>query len=509
MINKENFTPFIVAVIILAVYIAFPTKNYYWDGIEFAQLIENTAALNASLLHPNHLFYNAFGYSFYKLAGALGSDARAVTVLQILNSILSAAAAFVLFHILKLSFRSNYLAAALVFLFSFSALWWKFSTDANSYVPSVLFIVISFYLIHPKRPAKPLAVALTHTLAMCFHQLAVFFFPVVVLGLYFQTSNASNREKLRNIVLYGAVAFILTFGAYSLSFYLQTGGANPRALAAWLTSYSPENGFIFNLKDCFRYTLNGQFKLFFGGRFNFLKEVLGAFTILLIGVLAAALIGLIVQLIRSWKTRRPAKNAAAFGSRKPLFWLCAAWATSYVLFLFFWIPQNTFYRMFYLPAAIVLIGILLDKYRAPDRTFGRTALFVVIAAIANFLFFIYPYGQVRKETPLAMAFQMNKVWSPRTVVYFSRMEADNRLVQYFNPATEWRKLENDIAPEKLESELRAVTQAGGEVWADTSAVSGFAKQKELSEWFERHSAGQPQYRINDPAYNVVFVKIVP
>ncbi len=506
MINKEKAVPFIIVLVLLVIYVAFPTKNYYWDGIEFAHLIENTASFGTSLLHPNHLFYNAFCYAIYKAVRAVGIDARALTVLQTIGSVLSALAAFVLFHVLKLSFRSNYLAAALTFLFSFSALWWKFSTDANSYVPSVLFIIIGFYLIHPARAPKPLAVALTHTLAMCFHQLAVFFFPVALLGLYFQASTTSNREKYRRIVLYGAVAFVLTFGAYALSFYLQTANPNPRALFAWLTSYSPENGFIFNFKDCFRYSLNGQVKLFFGGRFNFLREVLGPFTILLLGVLAAALLGLIVQVIRSWKANKSGKTP---DSLKRLAWLCVLWAAVYILFLFFWIPQNTFYRMFYLPAVITLIGILLNKYRSSDRIFGRTALFVVIAGGANFLFFIYPYAQVRKETPLALALEMNKVWSPATVVYYSRIEADNRLVQYFNPATKWVKLENDTSAEKLDSELRRVYQNGGEVWMETFAISQFAKNNELSEWFNRHTAGQPQYKVNDPAYNVVFVKIAP
>ncbi len=47
-----------------AIYLAFPTKNYYWDGITYARAIEHTAALNPTLLHPNHLFYEGLGYIF-------------------------------------------------------------------------------------------------------------------------------------------------------------------------------------------------------------------------------------------------------------------------------------------------------------------------------------------------------------------------------------------------------------------------------------------------------------
>jgi hypothetical protein len=42
----------------LLVYLLFPTKNYYWDGIFFARVIEDASTLNPSLLHPNHLAGN-------------------------------------------------------------------------------------------------------------------------------------------------------------------------------------------------------------------------------------------------------------------------------------------------------------------------------------------------------------------------------------------------------------------------------------------------------------------
>jgi hypothetical protein len=260
---REKIVLITTLIFILVIYLAFPTRNYYWDGIEFAQLIENADSLNASLLHPNHLFYNSVGYIFYKSVTALGINARAITVLQTVNSILSVFAAAALFRILKTSLRSNYLTVTLTFLFAFSALWWKFSTDANSYVPSVLFVIISFYLIHPARKAKPPAVALTHTAAMCFHQLAVFFFPVIVLGIYFQNSKQSGRRKVRDVISYGATAFVLTFGAYAGSFYWQTGNTSLRELFGWLTYYSPEHGFSDSFKDCLRYNYRRSVKTLF------------------------------------------------------------------------------------------------------------------------------------------------------------------------------------------------------------------------------------------------------
>src|SRR5688572_19923674 len=102
-----------IFLIIAIVYLAFLTKNYYWDGIYFAYLIEHAASLDATLIHPNHPFYNPLGYLFYKLASAIGITARAVTVLQVVNCVLSALTSLLFFLVLKRCFRSKFAALSL------------------------------------------------------------------------------------------------------------------------------------------------------------------------------------------------------------------------------------------------------------------------------------------------------------------------------------------------------------------------------------------------------------
>src|SRR4026209_710560 len=98
--NLRQIAPWLLMVAIALVYLTFPTRVYYWDGIVFAQAIEDAARLSPSLVHPHHLIYTFGGYIFYKLLLALGFNLRAVTALQILNCLLSAACAGVLFSIL-------------------------------------------------------------------------------------------------------------------------------------------------------------------------------------------------------------------------------------------------------------------------------------------------------------------------------------------------------------------------------------------------------------------------
>ena len=54
--------PWVLCLAIAAIYLAFPTKVYYWDGITFAQAIEDASSPNATLTHPNHLIYSYVGY---------------------------------------------------------------------------------------------------------------------------------------------------------------------------------------------------------------------------------------------------------------------------------------------------------------------------------------------------------------------------------------------------------------------------------------------------------------
>ena len=66
----------------------------------------------------------------------------------------------------------------------------------------------------------------------------------------------------------------------------------------------------------------------------------------------------------------------------------AIWLATYVVFLFFWLPWNTFYKLFCLPPIIVILAHLLMPYRGPRRY--RLILFVATLALANLGFYIYP-----------------------------------------------------------------------------------------------------------------------
>lgn len=374
--------------------------------------------------------------------------------------------------------------------------------------PAYFFLVISFYFILPGQRSRPFVVALAHTISMCFHQLSVFFFPVAVAGIFLQTASLPTRQRLLKIIEYSGTSFLVTFGIYCLSFYLQTGSLDFGKLVVWLTHFSPEIGFVFNIKESLIHTFRGEIKLFFEGRFNFLKEIVNPFTIFLIVVLLTALVGLVVQIYQIWRDRRIEKLGNSNIEFRSLTLLCVVWASTYLIFLFFWIPMNTFYRMFYLPSFIILIGILLCRHDLPEKRKWLAPSFVVVMAVSNFLFFIYPYSHVRKVTPLELALNMNSIWSKGSVIYYSRMESDNQLIKYFNPYTSWKRVE-ETEIDDLESEMRTIYEQGGDVWMETTAFEEFSRSDAGTEWLNIHRDKRSTFKLDDPAYNVILIKIVP
>ena len=483
------------------IYLAFPTRVYYWDGITFARAIEDASSLDPSLVHPNHLIYNFAGYLFYKLLRTFGVELRALTALQILNSLLSAVCASVLFAILRDTLRSLYLAVCLTLLFAFSATWWKFSTDANAYIASVLFLLVSFYLVLPERKARPWLVALTFFFSMAFHQLAVLMFPVLALGVYLQDGPISIKRRVANALYFSILSAILILASYAYLFSLARGSFDIYEFKRWITYYSPDADTQFRLWSTLQYTLRGHVRLFFGGRFNLLKGLVNPLVVLLLACLIAAVLWLLVELLRGLgkTTNNDRERKLRLQPReKTVLLLSLVWTIVYVVFLHFFLPQNTFYRLFYLPALILLLGAGLSSLKDKASNSWRLAAFVAAVGLANFLFLIYPFSHVEKYPPLAFALQMNREWPVGTVIVYGAESSDVSLLRYFTPGTKWKLLR----PSTIED-------LGGTAWLETSAIDQLASTAEGARWLETHARKESLKELADSAYRIRFLRVEP
>jgi hypothetical protein len=492
---------------ILLVYLLFPTKNYYWDGIFFARLIESASGFYPSLLHPNHLLYNVIGYFLYKLAHAVGMQWRAIEVLQFANSVVSVLTAYLLYRILKRSLRSNYLVWALTLWFAFSSTWWKFSTDTNAYVFSVFCLLLAFYLTLEEFKPRPLLVALVLSAAVLLHQLAVIAYPALAVALFWQASEMSASRRKLLVVQFCILSFLLVFSTYYYCFYFVTGTWSLARFTRWVTSYSPDASFSFDFLSNFGYTLRGNVRLFFSARLSLLSGLVSPAIVVVIAVFAVAVLLWLFAMIRGTRPRNfnPKNILPRLLAERPMK-VYLLWIGLYVVFLFFWLPHNTFYRLFYLPAIILLIGAWLTTRKGHERPTYRLGLFVAVMALSNFLFFIYPNSHAGKNPPLSLALEMNNVWKPGTIVYFHSENSDNNLVAYFNPAIEWRPLRSLV---QMGDELKQVYEDGKTAWLEASAIDQLRANPEGTEWLSRHGRSETWRERKQRGYNVKFIQVRP
>ena len=490
---------------LLAIYLTFPTQDYYWDGISFAQDIEDAASLNPLLLHPNHLVYTPIGYGLFKAVQAIGVNVRSLRVLQIANSILAAIAAVLLFELLLAISSSPYMSVVLTSLFAFSATWWKFSTDANAYIASVLLLLCCFYFLLPDRRSRPLLVATLHTAAMLLHQLSVLFFPVAVVGILQQNAAGSVHERIKAVIKYAAAAFCGTVVIYFCAFYLRHKMANPLTFMDWISSHAPGAAFTFQLWRNALLGLRGTLRLVLAAKASWIFER-NPITLTLIVLLVLAVLAL---LLLFFKTRH---ELLRFGLRfgpgtLPIVRMSLTWIACYSLFLLVWEPANTFYRLFYLPAIILLLAaVWVEADRRAYRHRGRAALLVAAIALTNFTFSILPHTKPENNPRVAFALRMQPLWKPGTVIYFADFigNIDDWTMRYFNPQTEWRQLDTNLVLFE-----NAITQARSKetsVWLDTTALKLSEQDREFRARFERIATLGSSYRAGS-GYDIRFVEV--
>ncbi|MFY9618284.1 MAG: hypothetical protein WAQ99_00625 [Pyrinomonadaceae bacterium] len=493
-----------VFAVTLLSYILLLTRNYYWDGIFFAHTIENAPRLNASLVHPSHLLDMVFQYVIYRAVLLTGLQPRALTVMQVSNCIFAALAGCVFFRICLESFKSRYVSLVSTALFAFSATWWKFSTDANSYILAVLLLLCCFSLALPQQKPRPLVLAMVHALAICVHQLSVLFFPVAVAALIFQCRGLPRNDQIKCVAKYVLTVVTVTVAVYFAMFYLATGSLSVRRFATWITYFSPEHGFTFSVWNNLVHTLRSQWRVFLGGRTGFVRDLWGPVILTLVAVSLLVVLAFFARMLRRVSELKAAV-ATAIRERaqfKPLTTLCIIWALVYIVFLFFFIPQNTFYRLFYLPALVILAATLLATIESSPNHVRRYRAALLAAAVffSNLTLSQYPSTQVRANPPLQLALTLNQAWPGGTTVYFASSNSDNLLVKYFNPASVWI----EASPDVLTRDVSVLPPSGRSGWLETTLIDQLEATAEGKAWLDAHTLVRPEYELVNRKYRIRF-----
>lgn len=450
----------------LIAYAALPTRNYYWDGVSFAIEIEKNLPFS-KLLHPSHLLYAVFGAWLYDLADVLGHPVRALYLMQAANCIFSGLAVMLLYRCLRVLGwpREHGIAGALAF--GFSATWWKFASDADAYIPAVFLLLCAFLLL--KNPRTIWMGGLATAAAMLFHELAIFF---VAVGLVIVWKRRSA------VVVYAATAVAPVVAAYVWAYEAASPGVT---FFEWITTHSPDSAFLFNPLTDAAYTLRGTLRLFFGGRWpDLVRNSLSVAACVLLGI---AVIGFARYTWRAWPLKWTRPPVA-------LIW----WVAVYVAFLFFWMPQNTFYRLFYLAP---LVMILLPH---STRVVG---LLTTVMLLWNFAFLIYPESRVEFNAPLRFALEQHDHWPAGTPIVFERFHPDLWTISYFNSQASWIGLERPNVGE-LDRGLAYARGQNQPLWLEQTAYEAVEGSAEGRNWLAEHERAGELVRFKDARHEFVF-----
>jgi len=426
----------------MAVYLAFPTRGYYWDGLTFAINVEKQLPLR-DLLSPSHLIYSAASLWLYQLVLGFFFKTRALFLLQHVNGFLAGVSVFFVDRALRRRGASEETAVAGALVFAFAATWWKFATDVDSYIPAIFCLLVANDLIEDQRPVWKAAI--WHALAMLFHQLAILYLVVAAVRL----------KPARRWLGYAAISLGITAAVFVAAYRVTSGGFDPAQFPAWLTTHSPDSGFSFRPVANLGFTLRGTLRLFFGGKPGSVWMVAA--------VLAA--IGL-----AAWFTRMPvSKSGETQWSKADTVWLAV-----YLAFLFFWMPQNTFYRLFYLAPAV-----LLALRKVPLRCIA-VALF-----LWNGVFLIYPQARIDSNVPLRFALDQKPHWPEGTPIAFHQFHPDLWTISYFNPQAYWIGLPAMDAKTLDDARADAATR-GESLWLEATAYDFVEADPAGRNWLAEH-----------------------
>lgn len=526
------WTALALAILLLLVYSLFPTKNHYWDGIGFALDIEGIdqdgPAVEPSIgylrgishiyFNPNHLLHNMIGYIIYKPLHEIAPDLRALDMLRTISILASVASACLVFLMLSRWSRDLRISVWLTLLMALSAVWWKFSTDANAYVPTVFLLVLaSFLLTDPGRCPPGAKVGVLHALSMLLHQISIFFFPAVIVAIWAHPSWRNTREKRRAVITYILAAGVPVLAAYCwVWFGVLDGGWSIREFTKWMTSNGSD---VYEFKSMPSNALKSVWNLlraFFGGRFSLAFGFVSipwlvALATLMLTALAFLATGIMKELrARSGLPQVPEADETPDACKKFMMSFVLTWAGAFSLFLLFWLTQYPYYRLFFLPALILLFGILLRSRRLESvkHRIGPLPAFVVFMATLNFTFYIYPYSQIEANSSRKLAADAKGIWNDNTLILYREFNPDNWMMKYFNTQTTWSRIDFS-SKENVARQVRDALRTRHAVWVDTTVLGYIASTPESRSWLEDNASLSGKWGIADKHNYIQFAQLVP
>lgn len=483
------------------IYALFPTKTYYWDGVKFALRIDNFPLQAGFWTDPNHLLYAWIGGVLKTIAVHFGFDVSALVLLQCVDIIAGAVGIVIFAELARHVSISRFSKNVATVVFAFSAAWWNYSVDVASYVLTLDFMMLTL-LVCLRRPRHwQILAIMSLTAATTFHQLAALFsVPLAAMAIF---DKKRYRSCFTIILVSGVISISLQYYAYKANDIFRVdlpagvvsadiGHVRQNiSFYEWIFTHSSDSGFAVGLRNTITGLFSGNLKLGFGGKLGDISFVPLHVLIIAISVVASVTWFVAVrqrpdmQQIRFANDEEKRRGHSQIMTASLLVWLFV-----YVLFLLLWMPLNSFYRVFYLPPLLLLLGVACD--RVAINHYRLITIVVGLSILWNFLFYIYPRSVVAHNEPLVAALKLREKVSNSDRMYYRDFHTDNWTIRYFNMDIPWYYLDK---PEAL--------QEMGGVWVDQSAWQWLSERGLSGLCFNHHD----EVRFQSARREIIFRKV--
>ena len=421
------------AVGLAVLYLCFLTASHYWDGVLFSLYIEKVAERvlpPPTLLHPNHLLYSPLGYGVYKLLHFSGAPVRSISALQFTNVLASVCCSLLVFRMCRRSFASPDLAWSCTLLFALGATWWKFSTDADAYIISVLLCVAAVECVLATHVRLAIA-GVCLSFAMLFHQLGVFAYIPILAGIWCE--RRGTKERVRRVLAFVFLTSAATAATYYVAYIWTHSGQSTPSFVQWVTSVSNDTQTTHSFGQLVASNVASYLKLFGGGKLALIRDFFSAPVIIALLSCLACATATAISAVRT-SGSRPSLPGEIDRRTRTVLW---SWVAAYFVFLSWFEPGNAFYKLFVWPPIVVLIGCYLQSHRRASKAFRW---FTLGLASWNFAAFIYPHSRVDADPVLSLAKRIDRELPRTATVYYKALSPDDWYLEYFAPGRRWEPL---------------------------------------------------------------------
>jgi hypothetical protein len=355
-----------------------------------------------------------------------------------MNVLASVCCSLLIFRLCSRWFRRAELAWSCTLLFALGATWWKFSTDADTYIIPVL-LSVAAVASAVAIPARLGVAGVCLSLAMLFHQLAILMYIAIVVSILLEPR--AIKERVQRASAFVALTSLCVGCVYYAAYIWTQSDPSTQPFLQWLTSVSNDTKTTHSVAQLAGANAASYLKLFGGGKLGLIRDFLSAPVIVALLICLACLAATVRAAVRAsgaaalWVTEIDRRTRRVLWS----------WVAVYFLFLSWFEPGNAFYKLFAWPAIVLLIGFYVERYRNASKAFRW---FTLGLASWNFAAFIYPHAHAEADPVLTLAKRINRELPKTATVYYKALSPDDWYLEYFAPGRRWVALGNpDQIPE--------------------------------------------------------------